>query len=110
MIGVVGCAVLAASGIGLLKMKLWGRKLAIAYAVGSVIVGIVAFVVTQRYLLSPLAESHERAAAAGTAAGYAGGILGLVYPVILLAFMFKRSVVAALRRANEPPVPPARVV
>ena len=110
LIGVLGAAALAASGIGLLKMKYWGRKIAIAYAIGAIIMGIVSFIVTQKYLLAPLSETHEQAASIGTAGGYMGGILGLAYPIILLAFMFKRSVVAALHVANEPPVPPARVL
>lgn len=109
-IGALGITVLSASGIGLLKMRLWGRKLALAYGVGSILVGIVSFFVMQHYLIAPLSQSHEPAAAAGATAGYAGGIVGLAYPIVLLAFMRKRSVVAALQVANEPLVPPARVI
>jgi len=110
LLSVLGILALAASGIGLLGMKLWGRKLAIVYAlygVGSAVVGLV---MTQVYVLGPLSETHSAVAGAGSAGGYMGGILGIVYPVILLVFMMKRNVVLALTRASEPPVPPARVV
>lgn len=106
----VGLVVLLASGIGLLKLRMWGRKLAIVYAVFTVIAGIVAMVMTQHYLLEPLSHSHSPAAIGGAAGGYMGALAGLAYPVVLLAFMFRRNVVAALVAASEPPVPPARVV
>lgn len=108
--GALAIVALLSSGLGLLKMRLWARKIAIAYSVFNMIMGIVGMVVTQHYVIGPLSQSHDQAASMGAMGGYMGGILGLAYPIILLAFMFKRSVVAALQVANEPPVPPARVV
>lgn len=106
----VALVVLLASGIGLLRMRMWGRKLAVVYAVFTVVAGIVAMAMTQHYLLGPLSRAHSAAAVGGAAGGYLGGIAGIAYPVVLLAFMFRRNVVAALVAASEPPVPPARVV
>jgi len=97
---------LVASGVGLLKLKPWGRKLAIAYAVFSAISAVVGLVMTQHYVLGPLSRMHGPAASGGMMGGYMGGILGMVYPTILFIFMFRRNVVLAF----EPPVPPARVV
>ena len=110
LLGLLMVLALVCSGIGLLKMKMWGRKLAILYSVVNIISAVVGLVMTQHYVLGPLAEQHDRVASAGAMGGYAGGIVSLAYPLILLAFMFKRTVVTALETASQPPVPPARVV
>lgn len=110
VISALALVLLLASGIGLLKMRMWGRKLAILYAVFNVVSSIVGIVMTQHYLLGPLSHSHSPAAVGGQAGGYMGALAGMAYPVVLLAFMFRRNLVAALVAANEPPVPPARVV
>jgi hypothetical protein len=110
VLGVIAIAVLAASGIGLLKLKTWGRSLAIGYGLYGIVASIAGLIITQHYVLGPLSKLHDPAAGAGSMGGYMGGILGIVYPVILIAFMFSGRVKHAFARAAEPPIPPARVV
>lgn len=110
VVGFFAVAVLAASGVGLLKSRMWGRKLAIGYSLYAIVGAIVGLVMTQHYVMGPLSRSHEMAASAGAMGGYMGGALGVAYPLVLLIFMCKRNVVTWLQRVNEPPVPPARVV
>ena len=108
--GAIALVTLAVCGIGLLRMKAWGRKLAIGYALYSVVASIVGLVVTYHYLLGPLSRSRDATAGAGAMGGMMGGILSVVYPVILLVFMLRKPVIEAFERANQPPLPPARVV
>jgi hypothetical protein len=108
--GLASAALLAVSGIGLVKQRPWGRGVAIFYALQNVVAAIVGLYLTQKYLIAPLKELHDPAADAGATGGYMGGIIGMAYPIVLLAFMFKRNVREHFARAAEPPVPPARVV
>jgi hypothetical protein len=108
--GFIAIAVFAASGIGLLMLRSWGRKLAIAYALYAIVGAVVGMIVTHHYLLGPLSKAGGAAAGAGMMGGYLGGILGVLYPIVLLVFMTRRNVVDAFRRAGAPPLPPAHVV
>lgn len=108
LIHVVMVIAFFASGIGLIKIKAWGRKLAAIYAVYGIVSTIVSIAVTQHYILGPLSQQHSAAASGGMMGGYMS-IIGVVYPLILLIFMFKRNVREHFARAAEP-VPTARVV
>ena len=105
--GLVTSTALGISGIGLRGMKSWGRKLAIAYSIYTIIAAIGGLYMTNKYLLEPLSHSDNPAAKGGVMGGYLGGLIGLAYPIVLLIFMNKRDVKEAFARANEP-VPPAR--
>jgi Na+/H+-dicarboxylate symporter len=107
--GTIAAIALGTSGIGLRQMKSWGRHLAIAYSIWSIVAAIFGFYMTHKYLLEPLSHSDNPAAKGGVAGGYMGGLIGLVYPVVLLIFMNKRDVKDAFARANQPPVPPAQL-
>ena len=107
--GTIGSLVLGASGIGLRAMKSWGRKLAIAYAIYSIVAAIFGFYMTHKYLIEPLSHSDNPAAKGGVMGGYMGGLIALAYPIVLLIFMNKANVRDAFKRANEPPVPPAQL-
>lgn len=110
IVGALGIIAFAASGIGLLKTRVWGRKLALAYGVYGILSSIIGLVATQHYVLGPLSRSLDRAANAGIMGGYMGGILGTVYPAILIAFMMKANVRAHFNLVAGPQLPPARVL
>lgn len=111
-LGLVASAVLLATGIGLLRLKSWARKLSIAYAIYAIVVGIIGTVMSFMFLIRPLlaeaqqSQGPEAAAAVGGAiGGILGGCLGLVYPILLIIFMTRPKVVAAFQSAEPPPMP-----
>jgi hypothetical protein len=108
--GLISIALLATAGIGLIKVRSWGRSLAIFYALQNIVAAIVGLYITHKYLMTPLKALHDPAADAGVTTGYMGGVIAMAYPIVLLAFMIKRNVREHFARVNEPPVPPARVV
>jgi hypothetical protein len=107
VVGLLAAGVLAATGMGLLAMKAWARKLVMAFAVFRIIMNIVEGVVTYIYVLEPMMH-RLGAGGAGIFGGVFGGILGCVYPILLLVFMTRGNVVDAFRLAN-PEVPEARI-
>ena len=113
LLGVPGCAVLAASGIGLLLLKPWARVLSVGYAIYAIVFGIAGMVVNVIYLMLPMlhqAQEQNGPAAAGTIGGAIGGTLGgcfgLIYPVLLLIFMTRPNIVAAFRASTQAMPPP----
>jgi hypothetical protein len=108
-LGVIAALALGAAGIGLLKMRAWGRRLAIGYALYAIVAAIGGLVITYIMVLRPLAD--HPASGAGMAGGIWGGVLACVYPTVLLAFMLRGNVVDAFARANPPRggLPEARV-
>lgn len=109
VLGGVAAVVLAISGIGLLLCKAWGRTLAIGYGVYAVVMGVVGMVANYFWLLKPLMEKAAQAPAGpdqaafvgGLAGGLCGGCFGLIYPIILLYFMFRPTVIAAFQRRDD---------
>jgi hypothetical protein len=108
-LGLLSCAVLLAAGIGLLRLKSWARTLSIAYAIYALVFGIVGMVVNFIFVTQPMIDQahQQQGPEAGGAMGAAiggsiGGCFGLIYPVLLLIFMLRPTVVAAFR----PPAPP----
>src|SRR2546426_936613 len=112
-LGLLGCAALLAAGIGLLRLRPWGRKLSLAYAIYAIVLGAVGMVMNFIFLLRPMFEEAaqkqgpEAAGAIGGAVGGSiGGCVGLIYPVLLLIFMTRPNVVAAFQPAAPPALPP----
>jgi len=105
-LGVPALIAFATSGIGLIGMKPWGRKLAIGYAIYAIAGAITGLIVTYVYVLAPL--SGQPGSGAGMFGGLWGGILGCAYPIILLIFMMRRNVVGAFARIAS--LPEARVI
>jgi len=105
ILGLAAIIVLALAGVGLLLLKNWGRQLSIVYAVYGIFATIVGFAVNYSFVTAPLLEKAstmpsgpEKAALLGGAyGGLIGGCAGLIYPIILLIFMFRPNVVAALK-------------
>ena len=58
VVDIAGVIVLALAGIGLLRMKMWGRKLSIAYAFYAIVRAVAGFVAAQRYLAALLQHSR----------------------------------------------------
>jgi hypothetical protein len=103
-LGLLSCVALLAAGIGLLCLKSWARTLSIAYAIYAIVFGLVGLVVNFFFIVRPLLE-HARqqqgpeaaGAIGGAIGGSVGGCFGLIYPILLLIFMFRPNVVAAFR-------------
>jgi hypothetical protein len=104
-LGLVATIVLIAAGIGLLKMKPFGRLLSIGYSMYAIAGGVVGLAMSYVFLIQPLMEQagavgggpEQAAAIGGAIGGLFGGCLGMAYPIILLIFMYRRNVVEALR-------------
>jgi hypothetical protein len=89
--GIAAVALLAA-GIGLLLLQNWARILSMIYAVYSILVGIVGCIV----------KLNSGTSGIMMVLTLIGGMVNLVYPILLVIFMMKPNVVAALKPA--PPV------
>ncbi len=104
-LGILSCAASLAAGIGLLCLKSWARTLSMAYAIYAILYGILETVTSFIFLYRPMLEKLQGPAAAGAIGGMIGGSIGgclsLVYPILLLIFMSRPTVVAAF----HPPAP-----
>lgn len=108
-LALIFAAVQLIAGIGLMKMRPWGRTLSISYASAAMLFGVTAAIVNYFVIARPLMEEAsskqgpEQAAAIGASmAGVLGGCFGMIYPMLLLIFMFRPNVVAAFRVVNSP--------
>ena len=108
-LGILAAGVSIAAGIGLLKLKGWGRTLSIGYGIYSIVAGIVGVMLNFVFIVHPLMQqasqkSGPEAAAmiGGMIGGTIGGCFGMIYPVLLLIFMFRPKVVAAFRPPAGP--------
>jgi hypothetical protein len=116
LLGLVAAIVLAVAGIGLLMVKPWGRSLSIGYAIYAIVMAIVGTAASYVWLVAPLMEragrgAEQAAAVGGAVGGLLGGCFALIYPVILLIFMFRPNVVAAMQPQDpyaQPPFMPPR--
>ncbi len=108
-LGFVATLALGLGGIGLLMMRSWGRTLSIGYAVYTILAGIVGMIANWVWLIQPLLEQADAMAAGpekagaigGAIGGGIGGCIGLIYPVLLLIFMMRPSLVQAFREKQE---------
>ena len=101
--GVVVTLVLLISGVALLLMRPWGRTLSIVYAVYDIL-SKIAFSALSFWFIQSALEGQEEVPAeipVGTLQGifaFSFGcslIFGLVYPIVLLIFMFRTTVTEA---------------
>jgi hypothetical protein len=101
---------LLASGIGLLKLQEWARKLAIAYGIFATISG-VAFTATRFvYFVAPTVEkglhSHgvwESFSTKMAILSTIASIIQLGFPILLVVFLIRPDIAAAFRPAGAPP-------
>jgi hypothetical protein len=112
----VGLALLAA-GIGLWLLQPWGRLLSIAYGILAVISipvnSVVSYLFVTRPLMEQMMQHHNNTAATsaavgGMVGGLIGGCFGMIYPILLLVFMFRPNVAAAFKAPEAGVVPPDR--
>lgn len=99
------------SGVGMLQLREWGRKLAVGVALYLILLTVIGFFANLLLLIRPLLDAAgatndpamKAGAYAGAFAGFFGGCSGLIYPAILLFFMTRPEVAAAFM----PPAPTA---
>jgi len=95
---------LLAAGIGLMMLKPWARLVSIGYAIYAIVFGIVGMVINFFFLVRPMIEHAQQqsgpeaaVAIGGAVGGTIGGCFGLIYPIVLLIFMFRANVVGAFK-------------
>ena len=105
---------MALAGVGLLRLKSWGRKLSIGYAIYAIVFTIISSAANFMFLFRPMMEEAQQrqgveagAAIGGAIGASVGSCFGLIYPIILLIFMMRPKVVAAFQQPDSPPAIPA---
>jgi len=114
-LSLLGLVLLLVSGIGLLRLKEWARKLSIVYGVYAMLKGAAMSVTNFVFILQPLL-----ARTSFTAGGYIvpraltaeisaiiAGLLSLVYPLVLIVSMTRPEIIAAFRPPAAPSGPPS---
>jgi len=101
-LSLVMMAMLLTSGIGLLRMKPWARKLSIGYGIVAIIAGLCSMILTFLYIVQPVLQEAagkqgtEAAQLRGQALGTVLGSCGsLIFPILLLIFMTRPKLVQA---------------
>jgi hypothetical protein len=107
--GAITTVLLLASGLGLVRARLWARKLSIFYAWVASSLGAIGLIMHTLLFAGPLltqaaALDTTQAASAVAAAlgGVAVGFATVLYPLVLLLFMYRHNVIEyfdALARA-----------
>ena len=108
-ISLITTVMLIIAGLGLLNDKRSGRTLSIYYSIISIIMLIIGTIGTYILLVQPLMEmasqmpdGPERLAATfGAFAGIVGSCFGALYPILLLIFMMRKSVVDFYNSTNK---------
>jgi hypothetical protein len=93
--------VLLACGIGLLHLKKWARETTLVYGWIALAWGILGTIITAILFSSNLsgASQEELPVVVGSIiGGMCGGLVGLIYPVILIVYMRKPHVVEACQK------------
>ena len=97
VLGFIFNIILIVSGIGLLKRRNWGRTLSNVYAVIAIIQAIGTLVLNLVFLPEAMAEMPGAENNPGQAIGnIVGGVVALIYPILLLIFLNKPEVKSAL--------------
>jgi len=91
--GVIGSGILLASGIGLWKRRSWARKLAVGYAVLAIVLGLAGIVIVIIAFGGGGGgnELEHVQRIGGIVSGVIGGLVGLVYNVLMIVFLNKPS-------------------
>jgi hypothetical protein len=101
VLGCLASLALLVGGIGLLLVKAWGRTLSIGYAWYAIVAVVAGLLVNWLYLLQPMLAQGEAgglgqaAAIGGAVGGMISGCFSVIYPVMLLIFMYRPAVRAA---------------
>jgi hypothetical protein len=108
-IGLITTVMLIIAGLGLLNDKRSGRTLSVYYSIISILMVIVGAIGNYFLLMKPLMdlaasmpEGPEKfAAMVGAYSGIFGSCFSLVYPILLLIFMMRKSVVDYYDSTNK---------
>lgn len=108
VVGMVATLVLLAAGTGLLMQRPFGRQLSIGYAIYGIIAVILGFLINVLVVFPMLMKNFNEAgpgpeqagAIGGIVGGIIGTVLGLVYPALVLYFMYTPKMIAAYRSDN----------
>lgn len=113
VLGVLLTIYLLVACISALNLKRWARKGMILYAwlaILNAVVGLIVNAVLLLPILAPMLESTNPAERGGAYGGIGGGLcaglVGVVYPIFVIAFMNKPRVVAAFEESGPTPVAP----
>ena len=105
VLGIVASMVLIVAGIGLLRLRPWGRKLSIGYGTYAIAMDVFTSIVNLGFVFPILFQKAEAASGLAVAAvwialagGIAGSLMGLTYSGLLLYFMYRPNVVAAFKK------------
>jgi hypothetical protein len=96
VIGILATIILLVSGIGLCLTREWARKLAVGYGWFGIVFGSIGVIINIIIFLPRFSEI-DPAMFGGAIGGTCGGIIGLVYPVLLIIFLSKEKVRQAMR-------------
>lgn len=103
VLGCLASLALIVGGIGLLLVKAWGRTLSIGYAWYAIVGAVVGMIINWVYLIQPLlaqglgeGRMGQAAAVGGAVGSMIGGCFSVIYPVVLLIFMYRPAVRAAV--------------
>ncbi len=109
--GMGAAVLLIVAGVGLLKCRPWARKISIGYAIYAIVASPV-YAAVSAIMFASAAGGAEGGPETGVmlASGIGGAIGGtcfaLIYPIILLVFMFRPSVVDACSGVVYAPAEP----
>ena len=101
-LGTILSVVIIISGIGLLKFKPWGRKLANFYAIAYLILLVVGVTINIVFTVIPaINEANSLGASPDKIGGAVGGVLGgvfsvcfgVIFPICILIFLNRRQFV-----------------
>ena len=106
LLGFVAAVVLIIGGIGLLQTKPYGRSLSIGYGIYAVVACLLGTILNVVFVFPALLEKANAAgggpASAAAYGGIGGGVfgacVGLIYPSLLLYFMYRPNIVAAFKK------------
>jgi hypothetical protein len=90
-IGFICTILLLTVGIGLLYQKAWARIWCLGYGWFAIIWGIVGMIVNIGLTVSG-AYGYRQDNIPGVIGGFCGGLIGFIYPVLLIIFMRKQHV------------------
>jgi uncharacterized protein with PQ loop repeat len=100
----IASVILLAAGIGLLLLQNWARIVSIGYGVYTIAVGIVGGFVMLNVFAAILRHHSGSALGIMLIGSLIGSVIGmvftLVYPILLIIFMTRPNVVAALKPAQ----------
>jgi len=96
VIGIIGGAISLVSGIGLCRIKEWARILAVGYSYFNILFCIIGIFISV-YVFMPSLPGNSPAVSGGMVGAIGGGIVGLIYPILIVVFLSKQNVKNAMK-------------